>query len=97
MNKYESIMILVPEIEEKRKEEIFERIRKVIMEYSTEDEEIKIEELGMKKLAYDIKKNNEGYYVVFNFSCKPECIKELERNYRIIDEVMKFLTIRKED
>ena len=42
-------------------------------------------------------KNKEGYYTVFNFEAKPELIAELERNYRIDDSIMKFITIRKED
>ena len=49
MNKYESIMILVPDIEEKRKEEILDKIRNVIMNYSTKDKEIVVEEMGKKR------------------------------------------------
>ena len=96
MNKYESVMILVPEIEQKRKNEILVKIESIIKDYSTKDEEIIVEEIGKKRLAYEIKKNKEGYYIVVNFACNPEAIKELERYYRITDEVMKFLTIRKD-
>ena len=56
-----------------------------------------VDELGKKRLAYEIMKNKEGFYVVFNFEAKPELIAELERNYRIEDSVMKFITVRKED
>jgi len=97
IKKYESIMILVPEIEEERKNEIFNRIEEIIKEYSKKDEEVQIEEMGLKKMAYEVKKNKEGYYVVFNFACEPEAIKELERYYRITDEVLKFLTISKQE
>jgi small subunit ribosomal protein S6 len=45
----------------------------------------KVEEVGKKKLAYEIKKNAEGIYVEFYFEAEPELIKELERNYRITD------------
>ena len=41
-----------------------------------------------------IKKQKEGYYQVFNFEANPELIKELERNYRITDEIIKFMTIK---
>ena len=47
--------------------------------------------------AYEIAKNKEGFYAVFNFEAKPELIAELERNYRIDDSVMKFITVKKED
>ena len=55
-----------------------------------------VQEMGRRKLAYDIGKNTEGYYVVFTFEAKPELIAELERNYRITDEIIKFITIRKD-
>ena len=57
----------------------------------------KVDELGKKKLAYEIQKNKEGYYVVFNFEANPDLISELERNYRITDEVIKFMTIKVEE
>ena len=53
--------------------------------------------MGKRKLAYEIKKQSEGYYVVYTFEANPEFIKELERIYRITDSIMKFITIRKED
>ena len=51
----------------------------------------------MKKLAYPIKKFTQGYYVLVNFEAKAEFIDELERVYKITDNVIKFITIRKED
>ena len=53
--------------------------------------------MGKKKLAYEVKKNKEGFYVLINFEAKPDSITELERNYRITDEVIKFIVVRKED
>ena len=49
------------------------------------------------KLAYDIKKNKEAYYMVFKFEANPTLIAELERVYRITDEVLKFITTRNID
>ena len=54
----------------------------------------KVDDLGKRKLAYEVKKQKEGYYQVFNFEANPELIKELERNYRITDEIIKFMTIK---
>ena len=56
-----------------------------------------VEELGKKKLAYEIKKNSEGIYVLINFEAAPSLIKELERVYRITDEVIKFIVVRKDE
>ena len=53
--------------------------------------------MGKRKLAYEIEKNKEAFYVEFDFEAKPELIAELERNYRITDEVIKFITVRKDE
>ena len=53
--------------------------------------------MGKKKLAYEVKKNKEGFYTLINFESKPDAIAELERIYRITDEVIKFIVVRKED
>ena len=97
MNIYESIIILIPEIGEKRKNEIVEKIRNLIIKNSNNaDANFEVEEIGKRKLAYEIKKQAEGYYIALNFNAEPEVIRELERYYRITDEIIKFLTIRKD-
>ncbi len=53
--------------------------------------------MGKKKLAYPIKKYAEATYLLFNFEAEPESIKELERVYRITDEILKHIVVRKED
>ena len=50
-----------------------------------------------KVIDYDIKKNKEAYYMVFKFEANPTLIAELERVYRITDEVLKFITTRNID
>ena len=55
---------------------------------------VKVEDLGKKKLAYEIQGNKEGSYAVFTFYGKPEDISETERQYRIDDNVMKFMTVK---
>ena len=94
MNKYESVIIISPVVEE-------EGIKNLITKFSdlinAEGKGESVEEMGKRKLAYEVKKNKEGYYVLINFEAKPELIAELERNYRITDEVIKFIVVRKED
>ena len=51
--------------------------------------------MGKKQLAYEIKKFKEGIYILFNFEAKPELIAELERIYRITDDIIKFITVKK--
>ena len=45
----------------------------------------------------EIKKNKEGFYVIFKFEANPELITELERVYRITDEVIKFIVVKEEE
>ncbi len=93
MNKYESVVIINPSVEEEKVKELSQKFADLI---NNDGKVEKVEELGKKKLAYEVKKNKEGYYVVIYFEAKPELIAELERNYRIMDEVIKFITIKAE-
>ena len=94
MNKYESVIIINPNLEGEAIKALVEKFSNLINNNGKVDS---VEEVGKKKLAYEIKKNKEGYYVVINFEANPELIKELERNYRITDSVIKFIVIRKDE
>ena len=58
---------------------------------------ISIENIGKKRLAYEVKKNKEGIYIEINFTSEASFIAELERQYKIDENVIKFIVIRKED
>ena len=94
MNKYESIIIIGQNVEEEGRKALITRFTDLI---NTEGTVSNVNEMGMRKLAYDIGKNKEGYYVVFEFEVKPELIAELERNYRITDEIIKFIVVKKDE
>jgi len=92
MNKYESVIIINPNVAEEAMKSLIERFSTLI---NSDGKVEKVDELGKKKLAYEIAKNKEGYYVVYDFEANPSLIAELERNYRITDEVIKFIVIKK--
>ena len=94
MNKYESVIIINPNLEEEAIKSLIEKISNLI---NTDGKVSSVEEVGKKKLAYEIKKNKEGFYVVFKFEANPELITELERVYRITDEVIKFIVVNEEE
>lgn len=94
MNKYESVVIINPNLEAESVKALIEKFSNLINSNGTVNS---VEELGKKRLAYEIKKLNEGYYVVVKFEAKPELITELERVYRITDEVMKFIVVKEEE
>ena len=94
MNKYESVIIINPNLEGEAIKALIEKFSKLI---NNDGKVESVEELGNKKLAYEIKKNKEGYYVVFKFEANPNLISELERVYRITDEVIKFIVVKEEE
>ena len=95
LNKYESIYIVNPNVEADGIKSLVEKFNGLIE--SEGGKVLETNEWGMKKLAYPIKKFTQGYYVLVNFEAKAEFIDELERIYKITDNVIKFITIRKED
>lgn len=56
-----------------------------------------MDEWGKRRLAYPIEKHKEGYYVLMHFTAEPHVPQELERNYKIADDIIRFLTIRMDD
>lgn len=94
MRKYETIFILRPSLEEEKRNEIIEKFKGII---AADGEIEKVEEWGNKRLAYEIEKLREGYYVHVNFKANPSLPKELERNFRISDDVIRFIVINLEE
>lgn len=90
MNKYESVIIINPSVDEEQVKALTTKFTDMINKDGNVE---KADNLGKKKLAYPVKKNAEGYYVVLYFTANPSIIAELERNYRITDDVIKFMTI----
>ena len=94
MNKYESILIINPNCTDEAVKALESKVTGLINENGKVES---VENLGKKRLAYEIKKNKEAFYMQFDFEAKPEWISEIERNYRIMDDVLKFIIVRKDD
>ena len=94
MNKYESIIIINPSLEEQGIKEVITKFTDLI---NSNGKVENVDEMGRRKLAYEIQKHSEGYYVVYTFEANPELIAELERIYRITDEILKFITTKNID
>ena len=94
MNKYETVFIIDQKVEEAGIKELIQKFSDLINSDGKVEE---VNEMGKRKLAYEIKKNKEAYYVAINFEANPSLIKELERVYRITDEVIRLIVIRKDE
>lgn len=90
MRKYEAIFILRPSIEEDKRVEEIEKYKSII---AADGEIEKVEEWGNRKLAYEIEKIRDGYYVLVNFKANPTLPKELERNFKISDDVIRYIIV----
>ena len=93
MNKYESVIIINPSADEDKAKSLIDKFSDLI---NKQGKVTKVDNMGKRKLAYEVKKNKEGIYVVFYFEAEPTLIAELERNYRITDEVIKFIVVKDE-
>lgn len=95
MRRYELIYLVQPEADEEGRERVAARLQSVFDEFKVQL--IKKEEWGKRKLAYEIKKFTKAYYMYAEFVCLPNAIAEMERVLRLLDDCIRYQTIRLED
>ncbi len=92
MNCYETLFVVKPTLTE---EEIASQITKVKDVLAKEGAElVATQDMGMRRLAYPVEKNNRGHYTVLYFKAAGAVIQELERNLRNNEDIIKFLTVK---
>lgn len=94
MRKYETIFVLKPNLEEAKRIELIEKFKAII---AADGEVLKVDEWGQRRLAYEIEKLREGYYILVDFKANPTLPQELERNFKISEEVIRFIVINREE
>lgn len=92
MNKYETLFVITPSLTDEEVKAVIERTKTVIANGNGVVDNV--DEWGKRKLAYEINKINEGYYVLINFTSDPELPKELDRVFRISDNVIRHLIVK---
>lgn len=93
---YESMFIIAPNVPEEEREKLVERVKGIIEE-RVKGKIDKVERMGMRKFAYEIKKFSEGDYTVIYFRCDGQHLQELENFYRITPEIIRWQTFRRFD
>ena len=95
MNKYELALVVTAKIDDNARAEVVEKAKG----YITRANGViaGIEEWGKKRLAYEIQYQREGYYYFIHFEAEPEVPAVIERDLRIMDNVLRYLVIRQED
>ncbi len=92
---YETMFILKPTLTE---EETLAQIELVKSNITKNGGEIvSCDDMGTRQLAYEIEKNKRGYYFVVYFKGEPKGILEIERQYRINENILRFIFIKYEN
>ncbi len=94
MRHYETMFIIKPTLVEEEIKEKINFYKDVITKNGGSIETCL--DMGMRNLAYEIKKNKRGYYFVIYFTAEPKMVLELERLYRINEDVLRFIVIKYE-
>jgi small subunit ribosomal protein S6 len=92
MNKYELTIVLNPNLEEEALNIEIDKIKEYITRFKGTIE--KVDKWGKKKLQYEIKKLNEGYYFFITFISEANSIIEIEKRIAILENVLRFLIVR---
>ncbi|MGI6553177.1 MAG: 30S ribosomal protein S6 [Clostridia bacterium] len=95
MRNYEALYVLRPDLGEEETEALVNRFQEVVVENG--GELVKLDKWGKRRLAYEVKKFREGFYVLMQFRGAAAVAQELERILKITDGVIRQLVVRLED
>ena len=94
MSKYELALVVNAKIEDEAREAVVEKAKGYVARYGGTVTEV--EEWGKKRLAYEVQKMREGFYYFIQLEADATCPAEVERHVRIMDNVMRYLVVKKE-
>lgn len=94
MNKYELTVIVKPTLDEDSIKKEFESVQEIITKFGGVIE--KVDDWGKRRLAYEIKKFNEGFYNFITFTAENETPAEIENRMRIKENIIRYLIVRQD-
>jgi small subunit ribosomal protein S6 len=92
MRNYEIVFILRPDLTEEDVDKVIAQMESVVAGAGGKLE--KVERMGRRRLAYRVQKQREGIYVLFRLQGSGDTVKEFERRLKVIDTVIKYLSVR---
>ncbi len=95
MRLYETVFILKPDLTEEETKSWIQRILQVLEQ--NKGELIRLDEWGIKKLAYSIRKLQKGYYVYAVFQADYACVKELDRHFKMLEPFLRHIIVKLDD
>ena len=94
MNKYELAVIVNAKLEDEERVATIEKVKEYITRFG--GTVANVDEWGKKRLAYEIQKMKEGFYYFIQFESDSECPSEVEKNIRIMENVIRYLCVKQE-
>jgi small subunit ribosomal protein S6 len=96
MREYEVAVILKPGLEDSERAQLLERVEGWLTNGEEEQNKPEADHWGQRSLAYPINKHTEGYYIFYTAKLEPSQVREFERNVVFVEEILRYLVIRKE-
>ncbi len=95
MHNYELALVVDAKIEDDQRAAVVEKAKEYVARYGGKVTDV--EEWGKQRLAYEIQKMNEGYYYFIQFDAESDAPAQIESHVRIMDHVLRFLIVRKDE
>jgi len=91
---YETVFIIRPDLDEEAVGKTCNRITEVIT--GNQGSVVSLEKVGHRRLAYEVKGYNDGFYIVLNYDGQPVTTSELERFFKISDDIIRYIIVKRE-
>lgn len=91
MREYETLFIIIPELEEEETKAVIEKFTGLIKNEG--GEVLTVDEWGKKRLAYEINEISEGYYVLMTFKAPSDVPRELQRVFKIDGNILRYIVV----
>ena len=95
MRDYEIMYIIRPNIEEEAQKSVIERFSNILTDNGATID--KVDEMGSRRLAYEIDNHRDGYYVVINFKGDQTAVNEFDRQAKFSDDIIRHIVIRNDE
>jgi len=96
VREYEATIIIQPQLEDTERDQLVGRIGELLSPGSSENENGIFDIWGLRRMAYPIQNHHEGYYIFYSGELDPTKIPQFERSFQYMEDVLRYLIVRKE-
>lgn len=96
MREYEVTVIFQTKLDDEARSALTERVSEWLTHGETEADKPVPNVWGQRRLAYPIRKNTEGYYILFDAKLDPQRLTDIERNMQYAEDILRYMFVRKE-